>query len=51
MGYDTRTITADVRALMAQLDLGSALVVGHDMGAVHACTYANQYPDQTRVLV
>jgi pimeloyl-ACP methyl ester carboxylesterase len=46
-GYDTRSITGDVRALMQQLDLGKkTLVVGHDMGAVHAYTYAAEYPDE-----
>ena len=49
-GYDTRTIAADVRALVRQLGLGRAFVVGHDMGAVHAYTYANQYPGETRAI-
>lgn len=46
-GYDTRSITADARALMQQLGLSKkTLVVGHDMGAVHAYTYAAEYPDE-----
>lgn len=49
-GYDTRSVTADVRALVEQLGLGAAFVVGHDMGAVHAYTYANRYPHATRAL-
>jgi pimeloyl-ACP methyl ester carboxylesterase len=49
-GYDTRTITEDVYQLVRQLGLGRVFVVGHDMGAVHAYTYANRYPDETRAL-
>jgi pimeloyl-ACP methyl ester carboxylesterase len=47
-GYDTRSITEDVVQLVRQLGLGRVFVVGHDMGAVHAYTYANQYPDEVR---
>lgn len=49
-GYDTRTIAEDVHQLVRQLGLGPVFVVGHDMGAVHAYTYANRYPDATRAL-
>ena len=49
-GYDTRSVTEDVVQLVAQLGLGPAFVVGHDMGAVHAYTYANRYPERVRGL-
>jgi pimeloyl-ACP methyl ester carboxylesterase len=47
-GYDTRSITEDVVQLVRHLGLGRVFVVGHDMGAVHAYTYANRYPDEVR---
>ncbi|HYW30914.1 MAG TPA: alpha/beta hydrolase [Gemmatimonas sp.] len=49
-GYDTRTITEDVYQLVQQLGLSRPFIVGHDMGAVHAYTYANRHPDEVRGL-
>ncbi len=45
-GYDTRSITADVRALVKQMGFERTFIVGHDMGAVHAYTYAADHPDE-----
>ncbi|GAB4216125.1 MAG: alpha/beta hydrolase [Roseiflexaceae bacterium] len=49
-GYDTRTVTEDVYQLMRQLGFGRLFVAGHDLGAVHAYTYANQHPEDVRAL-
>ncbi len=45
-GYDTLTITEDLRQLFDQLRLGSVRLVGHDMGAVHAYAFAAQHHDR-----
>lgn len=45
-GYDTLTITEDLRQLFDQLDLDTLRLVGHDMGAVHAYVYAAQHREQ-----
>lgn len=56
-GYDTTTLANDVHALVAQLvtrgDISSnqIYIVGHDMGAVHAYTYAALYPNEVLKLV
>lgn len=50
-GYDTRTVAGDVYKLVQQLELGRIFLVGHDMGAVHAYTYANQHRQDVQRLV
>jgi len=49
-GYDKRTMAADIRALVRQLGLGRPHIVGHDIGAMVAFSYAANYPDATRSL-
>ncbi|GAB2709875.1 alpha/beta fold hydrolase [Nocardia thraciensis] len=46
-GYDKKTMAADIRALVRQLGLDSASVVGHDIGAMVAHAYAANYPEAT----
>lgn len=43
-GYDKRTMAADVLALVGSLGFGSVRLVGHDLGAAVAYTYAAQWP-------
>jgi pimeloyl-ACP methyl ester carboxylesterase len=51
-GYDKKTLAGDVHGLLAQLGLqGSLRVVGHDIGAMVAYTYAAQHPDDVERLV
>lgn len=56
-GYDTRTLAADVHGLVALLVEQGALssnqvyLAGHDMGAVHAYTYAAEHRDEVLALV
>lgn len=49
-GYDTLSVTADMRGLMQQLGHDRVFVVGHDMGAVHAYTYAARHPQEVRAM-
>lgn len=49
-GYDTRTVTEDVYQLMRQLGFTKLFVAGHDLGAVHAYTYANRHPEDVRAM-
>jgi len=50
-GYDKRTQAADVRAVLTQLGLDRAVIVGHDLGTMVAYAYAARYPDKTEKLV
>jgi pimeloyl-ACP methyl ester carboxylesterase len=47
-GYDTRTVTRGVAQLVRHLRPGRVLVVEHDVGAVHACTYAIRHLGEVR---
>jgi haloacetate dehalogenase len=49
-GYDKRTMAADVRGLVAALDVGPVHLVGHDRGARVAHRYALDHPDDLRSL-
>jgi pimeloyl-ACP methyl ester carboxylesterase len=50
-GYDKRTQAADVRAVLTQLGIDRAAIVGHDIGTMVAYAYAARYPDKTGKLV
>ncbi len=50
-GYDKKTQAGDIRAVLTQLDIDHAVVVGHDIGTMVAYAYAAQYPDKTDKLV
>jgi pimeloyl-ACP methyl ester carboxylesterase len=50
-GYDKKTQAADIRAVLARLDLDHTAVVGHDIGTMVAYAYAARYPDKTDKLV
>jgi len=50
-GYDKRTQAADMRALLTELKIDHAMVVGHDIGTMVAYAYAARYPDKTDRLV
>ncbi len=50
-GYDKRTQAADIRAVLAQLGIDRAAIVGHDIGNRVAYAYASRYPDKTEKLV
>lgn len=44
-GYDKATMAEDVRGLLAQLGLGPAAIVGHDIGGMVAYACAAMFPD------
>ena len=50
-GYDKRTQAGDIRAVLDQLGIDRADVVGHDIGTMVAYAYAARYPDKTTKLV
>ena len=50
-GYDKRTQAGDVRAVLTQLGVDRAVVVGHDIGTMVAYAYAARYPDKTARLI
>jgi len=50
-GYDKRTQAGDVRAVLTQLGVDRAVVVGHDIGTMVAYAYAARYPDKTVRLI
>jgi len=50
-GYDKRTEAADIRAVLAALNIDQAAIVGHDIGNMVAYAYAARYPDKTEKLV
>jgi len=49
--YDSVTMAADVRGLMAQLGFESIRIVGHDVGLLVAFAYAAVYPENVSHLV
>jgi pimeloyl-ACP methyl ester carboxylesterase len=49
--YDKKTQAADIRGVLAELDLDHAAVIGHDIGTMVAYAYPARYPDQTDKLV
>jgi pimeloyl-ACP methyl ester carboxylesterase len=50
-GYEKKQLAHDVHALIADLKLGKADVVGHDIGLMVAYAYAAQYPADTHRVV
>jgi len=50
-GFDKKTQAADIRAVLTQLGIDHAAVVGHDIGTMVAYAYAARYPDKTDKLV
>ena len=50
-GYDKRTQAADIRAVLTELKIDTADIVGHDIGTMVAYAYAARYPDKTTRLV
>jgi len=50
-GYSKRTQAADIRAVLARLNIDKAAIVGHDIGTMVAYAYAARYPDKTEKLV
>lgn len=52
IGYDKRTLAADVHGLLTHLGLTDSIrIVGHDIGAMVAYTYAAQHGDDVERLV
>ncbi|HEX8215654.1 MAG TPA: alpha/beta hydrolase [Allosphingosinicella sp.] len=49
-GYDKKTMAADIHALMRHLGLRQAHIVGHDIGAQVAFSFAANHPEATRTL-
>lgn len=45
-GYDKATMAGDILALMDELGIASANIVGHDIGAMVAFAFAQQYPER-----
>ena len=50
-GYDNRTVADDIYRLIQQLGLSPICLVGHDIAAPIAYTYAATYPDAVQQLV
>lgn len=50
-GYGTADFAADVAGFLDALDVPSAFIVGHSMGATHALRFALDHPERTRGLV
>ena len=50
-GYDKKTEAGDVRAILVDLGIDHADVVGHDIGTMVAFAYAERYPEKTDRLV
>jgi haloacetate dehalogenase len=46
-GYDKRSMAADIRALMGELGISRAPLIGHDRGARVATRFAKGHPDAT----
>jgi pimeloyl-ACP methyl ester carboxylesterase len=49
--FDYETMTADILELMEDLDLKSAIIMGHSMGGKVAMQFALQYPERTDKLI
>ena len=45
-GYDKRTMACDLRALLDELGIGRAALVGHDRGALVATRFAKDHPER-----
>jgi len=50
-GYEKRNQAADIRAVLDHFGVGSADIIGHDIGTMVAYAYAARYPDKTEKLV
>ena len=50
-GYDKWTQAGDIRAILGQLGIDRAVIVGHDIGTMVAFAYAARYRDKTDRLV
>lgn len=50
-GYDKWNQAADIRAVLTQLGIDHAAIVGHDIGTMVAFAYASRYPAKTDRLV
>lgn len=50
-GYDKKTQAGDIRAVLDQLGVDQADIVGHDIGTMVAYAYAARYPEKTTKLV
>lgn len=50
-GYDGKTVAEDIHQLVAQLGFKDSFLVGHDLGALVAFSYAAAHPDEVRRLV
>lgn len=50
-GYDKKTMASDISELLKKLGHDRADIVGHDIGAMVAFSFAANHPDQTRKLV
>ena len=50
-GYTPREFAADVAAFIRQKSLGSAIIVGHSMGGIHAQQFALSYPKLVKGIV
>lgn len=49
-GYDKKTMAADIHALMRRLGLRRAHIVGHDIGAQVAHSFAANHPEATHTV-
>jgi pimeloyl-ACP methyl ester carboxylesterase len=47
IGYDKKTMAADILALMDELGIERANIVGHDIGAMVAFAFAQQFPERS----
>lgn len=50
-GYKPEDFAADVEAFMKELDIPSAIIVGHSMGSLIAQRFAIDHPERTKGLV
>lgn len=50
-GYDKKNQAADIRAVLDQLGIDQADIVGHDIGTMVAYAYAARYPGKTSKLI
>ncbi|QJD81501.1 alpha/beta fold hydrolase [Spirosoma rhododendri] len=50
-GYDKKTMAADIAALLEQLGLTKAYIMGHDIGGMVAISFAFNYPQLTQKLI
>lgn len=49
-GYDKKTMAKDIAGVLTAIDMDSAHIVGSDIGAMVAYSFAANYPDRTRSL-